>query len=147
MFYNNEGKNFKQHVHSSLQRRIRLFFGMGGVMLAVVLYDVVEGTLSPEWALVAIVIGTAVGWITSRILHLSWSHDGNMVVSRIDTVGWIVLVAYLLFEIVRSSFFAWWMPSSATAITFAFISAALISRVFGLRGKIVKILKDEKVFG
>jgi len=146
MFYTIKNKNFKQHVHPSLQRRIRIFFGMGGVMAAVVAYDVAQATLSIEWAFVAIIVGLFVGWFTSRILHLSWSHDGMQVVSRIDTIGWLVLAAYIIFEVVRASFFQWWMPESATAITFAFISAALISRVFGLRGRILKILTEEKIF-
>jgi len=147
MFYTSKHKNFKQHVHPSLQRRIRIFFGMGGVMLAIVLFDIYKATLSPEWALLSVVIGTVVGFITSRILHLSWSHDGSHVVSRIDKVGWVVLALYIVFEIARSYFFQTWLPASATAITFAFISAALIARVFGLRGRILRILEEEKVFG
>jgi len=145
MLYTFRSKSFKEHVHPSLKRRIKIFMVIGAIMLAVMATDIVQGTLSIELALISIVLGGIVGFVTSRIFHLSWSHDGNRVVGRIDTVGWAVLALYIAFEIGRSFFFQEWVPASATAVTFAFVASALITRVLGLRGRIIEILKKEQI--
>jgi multisubunit Na+/H+ antiporter MnhE subunit len=149
MLYTHRSKNFRHHVHPTLQRRIRIFFVIGALSLVFVARDIWSGTLSWQWALVGLVLGTCVGWFTSRIFHLSWAHDGQQVVGRIDRIGWMVLAAYIIFEIIRATLFTTVIHtgSDPTAITFAFVSAALISRMFGLRGRILRILTDEKVFG
>jgi hypothetical protein len=149
MLYTHKKTNFKHHVHPSLQRRIRLFLIIGALSLALVAYDVYNGTLSLGIAALAVVIGAVVGVITSRIFNLSWSHDGEQVVGRIDIIGWIVLVAYILFEVARSIFFTSVIHtgSDPTAITYAFVASALVSRVLGLRGRIICVLRQEKVLG
>jgi hypothetical protein len=149
MLYANKGKNFKEHVHPNLQKRLRIFMVMGIIMLLVAGYDVVQGTVLPTTAFLALCVGGTVGWFTSRIFHLSWSEDGRRVVGRIDTIGWFVLAAYILFEIARAVLFETVIHTTiatTTAITFAIISSALLSRVLGLRGRIVDILQKEKVF-
>lgn len=117
-------------------------------MLLLVLWDIATGALTIPIALIGIVIGAIIGFFSSRIFHLSWDKDGEKVVGRIDTIGWIVLALYIVFEIIRSTLFAtiFASASSPTAVTFAFIAAALIARVFGLRGRILKILEEEQIF-
>lgn len=149
MLYTTRNNNFRQNVHPSLQKRLRIFLIMGGIMFVVVAWDIVSGVLSVPFAGAAIVVGGVVGWFTSRIFHLSWNHDGQRVVGRIDTIGWIVLATYIAFEIARAVLFETviHLGAATTAITFAFVSSALISRMFGLRGRIIQILKEERVFG
>ena len=149
MLYTSKKKNFQHHVHPTLQRRIKVFLVISTIMFAIVLSDVVTGTLGPLLAVLALVGGGAVGWFTSRIFHLSWSHDGQHVVGQIDKIGWLVLAAYIIFEIARVMFFdsVLHVGVTGTAITFAFVSAALCSRVLGLRGRIMRILEEENIFG
>jgi hypothetical protein len=148
MLYSSEGKDFGQHIHPRLRRRIRIFITISAIMLAVMFWDIYKGMLGILFALVALVIGGIVGYLTSRIFHLSWDADGEKVVGRIDAIGWIVLGVYIAFEIARATFFEVVHTGySPAAITFAFVSAALFARVLGLRGRILKVLKEEKVFG
>jgi hypothetical protein len=145
---NASGGDLMSHVHPSLQRRIRLFLVMGGVMLLLVLWDIVRGLMSVPLALVGLLVGAFVGFFSSRIFHLSWDHDGKQVVGRIDIIGWLVLALYVAFEIARATLFEDVIHTgfSATAITFAFIASAFIFRVLGLRGRISRILEEERVF-
>jgi hypothetical protein len=147
MLYSFANKDFKHHVHPSLKRRIKIFMLIGAIMIAIMMWDIFNLTLPLTLAVISIAIGAVVGFMTSRIFHLSWSHDGQQVVGRIDAIGWIMLALYIGFEIARSVFFQDWVPHSATAVTFAFVASALIARVLGLRGRIIDILKKEKVFG
>ena len=121
---------------------------MGALMLLIVLYDVITGSLGLEVAVLSLFAGALVGWFTSRIFHLSWDRDGKHVVGRIDGIGWTVLALYIVFEVARNALFTNVIHTGydPTAITFAFISAALLSRVLGLRGRIVRILEEERIF-
>lgn len=150
MLYTHEGKNFRQHVHPNLQKRMRIFLVIGTIALLLVAYDVWSGVIGLSIALLSVALGIVIGFITSRIFHLSWSQDGARVVGRIDRIGWFVLGAYIVFEIARTFFFQTilgYATSQATAITFAFVSSALLSRVLGLRGRILRVLKAERVLG
>lgn len=141
-------ESFLAHTHPTLQRRVRLFILAGTIMLLVVLWDIMHHTMSVPLALAGIVVGALAGFASSRIYHLTWDHDGQRVVGRIDLVGWIVLILYIAFEVIRALLFESVIHTgfTATAITFTFVSSALISRVFGIRGRILRILKDEAVF-
>lgn len=147
MLYTAQDKDFSQHVHPNLRRRIRIFLTMGGVMLAIVLWDIFQGTMSISLAAIGILLGSAVGVLSSRIFHLSWDHDGQHVVGKIDWIGGVVLVLYIALEIGRSLLFQDVIHTgfTATAITFTFVASALIARVFGLRGRILNVLKEEGV--
>ena len=147
MLYTTDNTSFKHQVHPSLQRRIRIFLILGLVMLVLIALNVIHGTLSIQSALASVIAGSLVGFVSSRIFNLSWDADGEQVVGRIDTVGWIVLAAYVLFEVARSFIVERWLPSEAAAIGFAFIGPALITRVLSLRGRIIRVIKDEKVLG
>jgi hypothetical protein len=149
MIYTTHGKSFQQHIHPILQRRIRIFLIMGGVMALIVLRDIAIGQIDVLLAVISVVLGGAVGYFSSRIFHLSWNKDGAQIIGKIDMIGWIVLGGYVLFEVVRNLLFetVFHTGFSTTAITFAFVAAALVGRVLGLRGRILKILKTEKVFG
>lgn len=119
-------------------------------MFFVVTYDVINGIITLPVALIAVTVGGFVGWFTSRIFLLTWNHDGERVVGRIDTIGWFILALYILFEIARAILFETVVhigTSSATVITFAVVSSALISRAMGLRGRILEILQEERIFG
>jgi len=123
---------------------------MGGIMLAIVMWDMYTSVLPFAWGIGALIVGVLVGLVSTRIFHLSWSRDGGHVVGRIDKIGWFVLAAYIAFEIARATLFETVIhigTSMTTAVTFAFVSAALLSRVFGLRGRILRIIKAEKVLG
>ncbi len=146
--YKAHGTDFQKHVHKNLQRRLRLFFILSAIMFLLALFDIYNGTLSIGIALISIVIGGIAGFISSRIFHLSWEKDGEVVVGRIDAIGWGVLILYILFEIARTTFFSTvlHLAASATAITYVFVASALLSRVFGLRGRMLRILREENVF-
>ncbi len=116
-------------------------------MFAVVASDIARGTLSLNWAFISFITGTAIGLISSRIFRLSWDKSKQSVMSRIDTTGWIVLVSYIAFEIARAYVVQERISGSGMgiAITFAFVASAFLSRVYSLRIRIIKVLKQNQV--
>ncbi len=148
MLYNRNGEDFKENVHPNLRRRIRTFLMLGSIMLLILAINIVRGQVGSTISLISLIVGAFIGLMSSRIFHLSWDKDAEVVVGRIDTVGFIVLGLYVLFEIVRTYVFTSivHVSGSSTAITFAFVSSALIFRVLGLRGSIIRVLKQERIF-
>lgn len=147
MLYTNRNKSFKHHVHPVLQNRIRLFLLMEGIMLTIVLWNILEGYISIPLALIGAAIGAVVGFFSSRMFHLSWSKNGKQIVGQIDRTGWIILVIYTLYGSIRLFLFESVIHTEypILAITLVFVSSELIFRVLGLRGKILRILKEERV--
>lgn len=142
-----ERETFREHVHPNLRRRMRIFLVIGFAMSLLVLWDIVNKTVSIHIALIAVLAGLLLGWFTSRIFHLSWDDDMEKVVGRIDFLGGIVLAAYILFEGSRVFLFEKFhiAVTSGTAVTFALVSSALISRVLTLRRRVLDVLKEENV--
>jgi hypothetical protein len=151
MLYTAHQKNFKEHIHPSLQKRLRIFLIIAAVMLVITIVDVVQDHINILWILLAILLGAILGIFTSRIFHIAWNHDGQNVVGKIDKVGVGVLIAYIVIEIARSLLLDQFFPPSVNAtamvIGFAFISSALLSRVIGMRGRMIQVLREQKVFG
>lgn len=116
-------------------------------MLTIVLWNILEGYISIPLALIGAAIGAVVGFFSSRMFHLSWSKNGKQIVGQIDRTGWIILVIYTLYGSIRLFLFESVIHTEypILAITLVFVSSELIFRVLGLRGKILRILKEEKV--
>ncbi len=149
MLYTSGGEKFEHHIHTTLRRRIRTFLILALVMLLIVFLDITRGQLSMAWAAAGVAIGGVVGVLTSRIFHISWDRDAKRVIGRVDTLGFVFIGLYAAFEIGRTVLFETLIHTSfpASAIAFAFVSGALIGRVLGMRGRILRVLKEEKVFG
>ncbi|CAN5754268.1 hypothetical protein BH11PAT2_BH11PAT2_01980 [soil metagenome] len=148
MLYTKDGEDFSNSVHPNLRRRIRMFLIIGAIMLVILALNVVRGQVGVLVSIISLVIGAIVGFISSRIFHLSWDTNAEVVVGSIDRVGFVVLGFYILFELARTYVLSSvvHVSGSSTAITFAFIASALIFRVFGLRGSIIRVLKEERIF-
>lgn len=115
-------------------------------MLSVVSYDLFKNILSLEFAFVGILIGVGGGIVSSRMNHLSWDHDAEKIVSRLDVFGIIILVAYIIFAILRTKLISYFVHGPTVgAISFSIVAGIMIGRVIGTRGKILKILKEEKI--
>ncbi|MEO6536898.1 MAG: hypothetical protein ABIT47_04355 [Candidatus Paceibacterota bacterium] len=148
MLYTTNGENFSENVHPNLRRRIRIFLIIGALMLVILAANIVRGHIGLAVTCISLIIGALVGFISSRIFHLSWDKDAEVVVGSIDTIGFVVLALYIIFEVARSYVVTSviHLSGSSTAITFAFISSALIFRVLGLRGSIIRVLNQEHIF-
>lgn len=136
-----------KHIDTKLRNRLRLYFAISLVLLMVVLYDVFTQVMPLLYALIGLVIGGGMGLIASRMFHLSWDRDGRKIVSRMDIFGIIILMLYILTSLFRRSVIGYFVHGPAiTGVTFALLTGIMFGRVFGMRGRIIRILKDRHVF-
>lgn len=96
--------SLRHHIDTKLQTRLRFYFLLAVILLLIVVYNVIRGDLSIFLSLLTVCIGMAAGIISARMFHLSWSHNAEKIVSRLDGIGVSILVLYILFALLRGKF-------------------------------------------
>lgn len=89
--------SINQYLDPRLIRRLRIYIIVMLIMLVVIAFEVLESTFSIPLAIGGILIGLGVGTIVSRMYRLSWDEETSNVIGRIDWIGAVILVFYLIF--------------------------------------------------
>jgi hypothetical protein len=117
------------------------------ILFGLILYDVIRHTLRIDLGLIGIAIGMIIGIFTSRMYHISWNTDVKKVVSRLDIYGIGIIILYILLEVNRGKIVGYFTHDfEVTTIGFAVLTGIMAGRVIGTRGKILQILKEQKIF-
>jgi hypothetical protein len=137
-------KEVTRYVHRKVLfrlRRLTVFF----IVVTVILVFEIRNHYIAWWLVVlGLLMGFCVGLAVKRMHILSWDKETEKAVTRMDTVGWVILVAYLLFAILRHWIFSHWLQGHMlTAFTLSIASGGLIGRLCTLRQTIRKILKQQ----
>src|ERR1035437_10144478 len=139
-------RNHVHHIDKKLKFRVRLYSLISLVMLGIVLYEIFIKILPLSFAMFGIFIGLFLGIISARMYHLSWSKDAKKIVSRLDTVGIIILVCYMAFVLVRSRLIGYFVAAPMVgAVGFSTTAGIMIGRVIGTRNAIIEILKEREI--
>ena len=135
-----------QHVEDRLIRRLRLYLIVTLVVFAAIIIEVLEGRFGLALALTGVLIGLVVGIIVSRSRHLSWDEETNTVIGRIDWIGAILLVCYLVFVFTKSTFAGFYVQGAALfAVVLGITAGTMLGRVLGTRRGINKLLKTLEI--
>ena len=134
----------KEHIDKKLLRRIRFFVFLLFVMTGVLVYEIFVSHINFLYIIFGVVIGLAVGFIIGRIFYIEWHTASRKVISRLDVVGIIVLVIYLVLSIFKHWIFAHWFRGAIlSAFTFSFVEGVMLGRILSLRSNINKILTEQ----
>jgi hypothetical protein len=146
-----QNKSLRKHTHhldKKLRFRLRLYFAIAVLLLLFFIYELIRGDLNIVNGLLGLLMGTGFGIITTRMFHISWDSDAKRVVGRLDIFGIGILIIYAIVEIFRNQIVSYFTHGTeVTAVSFAVLAGIMFGRVLGMRGKIIKILKEEKIFG
>lgn len=75
-------------------------------------------------------------------IKISWDKEASKVVGKMDTIGIVILVVYLLFAITRRWIFSHWLEGHALgAFVLSISCGAIISRLWFIREKNRDVLK------
>lgn len=131
----------KTHVDRKLLIRLRMFAVIIAVLLGIVLYNVITGALALSLAGLGLAIGLAVGFVAGRMFKIFWHPEAQKVVSRLDKIGAIFLVFYIIVEIGRKKFFGHWLAGAQlNAFSLAFLGGALLGRLLVMARGVKKVL-------
>lgn len=136
-----------KHIDKRLRLRLRIYFLISSVLALILIFNIIRGELRWDFGLIALLTGILIGMVTSRMFHISWDKNAKKVISRLDVYGIIILVLYILLEINRDKIVGYVTHDfEVGAIGFAVLAGIMFGRVMGTRGKIIKVLNDQRVF-
>jgi hypothetical protein len=131
-----------QSIDRRLIVRLRIYIIVMLFMFAVIVYEVLQGRFSIQFAISGIIFGLVVGIIVSRMYNLSWDEEANNVIGSIDTIGAVILVSYLIFIFTKSYFLGYVVQgASLFAIIIGITAGTMLGRVLATRHGINEILK------
>jgi hypothetical protein len=142
-------KSLKKHTHhldKKLQRRLYLYFGISVILLGILVFNILRGTLRLDYGILGLLTGVGIGIITSRMFHTSWNKDAKKIVSRLDTFGGGILLLYIVFEILKEPIVGYFTHGTQVGtVGFAILAGIMFGRVVGTRGKIIEILEERNI--
>lgn len=131
----------RRYVSSRILKRYRLLSLILLVMLAVLVYDLLTGKVQFLLILPAFLFGMVMGWVVRRMYRLEWDAQEDKVVSRLDWLGGIILVLYLVFSLSRDRLLSHWVAdaSQLAGITLALSVGTLLGRLQGMKHGVLRL--------
>ena len=129
--------------HQRLRRNLQILAAVYIVLFLVTVYHLIATPVIWWQALLCIVLGLAVGIISSRMMKIDWDHDQEKAVGRIDIYGAIILVLFILFEIFRSKIIGLFASNgSVGTLSLLLLAFVLYGRIAGMARKILAIARE-----
>jgi len=141
-------RNYAHNLDKRLRFRLRLYLLISLILIGILVFNVLKGTLRVDYGLLGLVAGVGIGIISSRMFHISWNKNAKRVVSQLDTLGIGILILYFLFEILRGTIVGFFTHDIQVATTgFAVLAGIMYGRLLGTRGRIIQILEEQEILG
>jgi hypothetical protein len=136
------------YLDQRLIRRIRIYTIVMIIMLLVIIFEVLQGAFTIAWAVGGILIGLGIGTLVSRMYSLKWDENTSQVISRIDWIGGVILVCYLIFVFTRAHYLSYWVQGAPLmGLIFSLTAGTMLGRVLTTEHGIKKILKTWDILG
>ena len=138
-------KEVVKFVHRKLLFRLRRLTIFFLVIIGIVIYEVSQNYIAGYLAITGFVIGIIIGLAVAYRMHkISWNAEMSKAVTKMDRLGIIILIAYILFAIFRGWIFSYWLKGNAlTAFSLSVGAGAILGRLYSTRQQIRQILKEE----
>lgn len=136
-------ENIRKYAHWKLQLRLIFYVLIAASILGIGIYHIIFGKIPIMFPTIGLVIGMIIGILASRMFHLTWDHRAQMVISRIDTIGIIILIVYVALEVNRNTLVRYFVQdSSAISVSFALLAGIMVGRIIGIRRKVKMVLEE-----
>jgi len=141
-----KNKHARKFVERRLVIRLHIFFIILVLLLGIITYEISKGYMPLSKAASAFSVGILTGVVFSRRKKIFWEEETAMVIARMDRIGIILLVVYIVYVIFRHEWLAhWFYGHELTAFSFSLAAGAMAGRVFTIRRQIRRILKRKKI--
>src|SRR5437870_9981219 len=102
-------KEVTKYVHRKLLFRLRRLAIIFIIIIGVLIYEISHNYIAGYLAAIGFVMGIGIGLLVSYRMHtISWDVETNKAVTKMDRLGIIILVLYLVFAISRHWIFSHW---------------------------------------
>jgi hypothetical protein len=141
-----KNKHARQFVERKLVLRLRIFFVVLILLLGIIIYEVSTGYIPLIKAMAGFSIGILTGVVFSRRKKIFWEEETSMVIARMDRIGIILLIIYIVYTIFRHKWLAYWFYGhELTAFSFSLAAGTMAGRLFNMRRQIRRVLKHKKI--
>ena len=138
-------KEVARFVHKKLIFRVRRLAVVFLIITGILIYEISQDYIAGYLAAAGFLIGLVIGIMVSRRMHnISWDTEATKAVTKMDTLGIIILIIYILFAVSRRWIFSHWLEGHAlTAFTLSVSAGGMFGRLYYTRQKIREVLKKE----
>lgn len=138
-------KEVTKFVHRKLLfrlRRLTLFFL---VIIGIIVYELVIYDVPAYIPLAGFAMGIVIGLLVNPRMHnISWDAEASKAVTKMDRLGIIILVLYLLFAVCRTWILGFWLHGYIlTVFSLSIAAGGILGRLYSTRQKIRQVLKQE----
>lgn len=138
-------REVKKFVHKKILFRLRRLAIIFVIITAILIYEISHDYIALYLAIIGFMSGIGIGLLVSKRMHnISWDAETNKAVTKMDRLGIIILVLYILFAISRQWILSYWLQGYAlTAFSLSIAAGGMLGRLWNTRQKVRKILKKE----
>ena len=131
----------REKLDPKIIRRLRYYTVSTVILVIIIIYELLSGGFSVYNVLIGLIIGLLAGIIIGRLYGMSWDEKSNTVVSKIDYLGLVVIVFYLLFHLWKYVTVGSWTSGNELGILVSITTGLMIGRMLNTYHNINKILK------
>lgn len=131
-----------QNIDSRIIKRLRNYLLVMFILLVLIVFEVLNGRFNILFSTGGILMGLLIGVIVSRVYNLSWDEETNNVIGRIDWIGAVILVCYLIFIFTKTQLLGYWVQgTSLFALVLGITAGTMLGRVLSTKRGIERVLK------
>lgn len=138
-------REVKRFVHKKLLFRLRRLAIIFIIITAILIYEISHDYIALYLAIIGFASGMIIGLLVSKRMHnISWDAETSKAVTKMDRLGIIILILYILFAISRQWILSYWLEGYAlTAFSLSIAAGGMLGRLWNTRQKVRQILKKE----
>lgn len=115
-------------------------------MIVLISYNIFENEIGFFLAIIGFILGVGIGLASGRVFSVRWHQEDLKVVSRMDKIGIMFLIPYLIFTFYRERILTFWFHGPLlSAFTFSLIAGIMLGRIMYLFFHIKKTLAVEGI--
>ena len=135
-----------EKVDGRIKIRLWIYFFVALAVSGTIIYHLISGQGYVIPTCLTFLVGAGLGNIVSRIYKISWDHGAKKVISRLDDLGIVILILYIVFEISRETIVGFFVQGPAVVgLGLALFDGLMVGRVLGIRGKIKEIFEQQNI--
>lgn len=133
----------RARVDRPIRIRVRIYALIFVVLAVIVVVEAVGlGVRSVLPVLACLAGGLLVGGVASRMFRISWDAVSGRVIGRLDVVGGVVLVGYVLFSVFRTRLVGLWLEGDVAGVAgLAALAGVMAGQVLGTRRGVRRVFE------
>lgn len=135
-----------KYLHRRIQSQLIIFTIIAVVVFGIMITDVYGGKIGVVLAGLGVLIGLLVGFVVGRIFAMTWHAPTEKVIMSMDKMGFVLIVAYVLFRTFSKQIFGEWIHGEALAVfTLCILGGIMVGRLLSMVRNITKILREQAI--